>query len=242
MGRPEKIRRLLCTGLALGLAGILPGGAQAASLPGTQPGKTAVGVQTVDMNPENLSFTVPLYLTVAAVSDNGGNPTVVVPDGYLLHNTTGSAPDGKYPGIVVSKVDVQGIKGGTWSLKAAPQTGREIRLSIGGLVLPDVDAGNESLVSVATDTTNNSFYDMGTGKYLPIPGGPDAQALVLPLAGSLWSGFVPGEERAAAQFRIKYTVSLLDNQGKPVGISYEGPSQEDAHQPGQPPSSGAAKQ
>lgn len=241
MGESEKTKRLLCAGLVLVLAGMLPGGAQAAPLPGTQPGKTAVGVQTVDINPENLSFTVPLYLTVAAASDDAGAPRVVVPDGYLLRNTTGSTSEGLYPGIVVSKVDVQGVRGGTWSLKAAPQTDREIQLSIGGLVLPDVNAGDESQVSVATAATNNSFYDLGNKKYLPIPGGPDAEALVLPLAGSLWSGFTPSEVRAAAQFRIKYTVSLLDNEGNPVGISYEGPSLEDVQQSGPPPSNGAGQ-
>lgn len=238
MGKPEKARRLLGAGLALGLAGIFSGGALGASFPGAEPGKTAVGVQTVDMDPGNLSFTVPLYLTVAAVSDAGGIPRVVVPDGYLLRNTTGSTPEGNYPGIVVTKMDVQGVAGGTWSLKADPSAGKEIRLSIGGLVLPDLNGGNGTTKSVETNVADNIFYDAGTGKYRPIPGGPGAEALNLPIAGSLWPGFVPGEERAAAQFRIQYTVSLLDGQGAPVGISYEGPAKEDAAQPGLPPSSG----
>lgn len=238
MGRLKKTSRLLCAGLALGLAGVLPGGALAASFPGVQPGKTAVGVQTVDVNPENLSFTVPLYLTVAAVSDSTGTPRVVVPDGYLLRNTTGSAPDGSFPDIVVTKMEVQGVTGGTWSLKAAPGAGKDIRLSIGGLVLPDIKAGNITPIPVETNTTNNSFYDTGTGKYRPIPGGEGT--LTLPIAGSLASGFVPGEKRASAQFRIRYTVSLLDGKGVPVGISYEGPSKQDVAHPGPPPASGGS--
>lgn len=238
MGKPEKARRFLGAGLALGLAGIFSGGALAASFPTAQPGKTAVGVQTADMDPQNLSFTVPLYLTVAAVSDKAGSPGVIVPEGYLLRNTTSSTPDGSYPGIVVTKLDVQGVAGGTWSLKGDPTARKDIRLSVGGLVLPDVNAGKGTPKSVETNAADNSFYDAGTGKYRPIPGGPGAEALVLPVAGSLSPGFVPGEERAAAQFRIRYTVSLLDGQGAPVGISYEGPAKEAAAEPGAGPSPG----
>lgn len=240
MGKPEKIRRLLGAVLALGLAAAVSGGVLAVPPPSSislQPGKTAVGVQTVDMDPENLSFTVPLYLTVAAASDSRGNSSVITPKGYLMRNTTGSTPDGQYPGIVVTKLDVQGVRGGTWSLSASPGSGKEIRLSVGGLVLPDVNAGDKTPVSVETKDSSNSFFDSGSGGYLPIPGGPGADALVLPVEGSLPPGFVPGEEQAAAQFRIKYTVSLLDSQGKPVGISYEGPAREDAVQPSQPSSS-----
>lgn len=246
MGKPENIRRLLGVGLTLGLAAAVSGGALAASSPAPpsvslQPGKTAVGVQTVDLDPDNLSFTVPLYLTVAAASDSAGAPNVIAPDGYLMRNTTGSASGGQYPGIVVSKVDVQGVKGGTWSLSASPASGKEIRLSIGGLVLPDVTAGNTAPVSVETKgSTDNSFYDSAAGQYLPIPGGPGADALVLPIVGSLPPDFVPADERAAAQFKIKYTVSLLDGSGNPVGISYEGPAKEEVVQPGSPPSSGGS--
>lgn len=226
MGKPDRKRRRLCGGLALLLAGALPGGALAASLPTTQPGKTTVGVQTVDMAPSSLSYTVPLYLTVAAAAGLSGNPKVVTPEGYSLKNTTDSAPDGTYPGIVVSKVEVQGIAGGTWSLRSAPATGQEISLSVGGLALPDVDAGNVQFKEAAITANDNSFYDSAAGKFRQILGGPDAKALTLPVEGTLPAAFVPTDVPAAAQFRIKYTVSLLDGEGDPVGISYEGPSKE----------------
>lgn len=227
MGKPDRKRRRLCGGLALLLAGALPGGALAASLPATTPGKTTVGVQTVDMAPSSLSYTVPLYLTVAAAAGLPGSPPkVVTPEGYSLKNTTDSIQDGTYPGIVVSKVEVQGIADGTWSLRSAPASGQEISLSVGGLTLPDVDAGNVQFKEAAITANDNSFYDTATKKFLKIPGGPDAEALVLPVAGTLPDTFVPTDVKAAAQFRIKYTVSLLDSAGDPVGISYDGPSKE----------------
>lgn len=236
MGKPEKKRRLLCGGLALGLAGAIAGGALAAPalaapVP-TQEGKTAVGVQTVDVAPTSLSYTVPLYLTVAAAADMSGGSRLVVPEGYSLRNTTGSAPDGSYPDIVVTDVEVRGIPGGTWSLRAQPASGKELSLSVGDLVLPDVNAGNTKPQQADLKGSSNSFYDSVNGAYRQIPGGPESAAVPLPIDGALAPGFTPGDAKAAAQFRIKYTVSLLDRNGNPVGISYEGPSKEEMANPG----------
>lgn len=240
MGKPELIRRLLCGGLALGLAGAIAGRALAAPalaapVP-TQKGKTTVGVQTADMAPTSLSYTVPLYLTVAAAAGLDGGPRVVTPEGYSLKNTTGSVPDGSYPDIVVTNVEVRGIAGGKWSLRAAPASDKQIRLSVGGLVLPEVNAGSTKAVNAAIQSGNNCFYNATDKKFLPIPGGPGGKALSLPIEGALPSVFIPTDEGAAAQFRIKYTVSLLDGAKNPIGISYDGPSKEEIDNP-QTPSS-----
>lgn len=243
MGKPKKIRRLLFMGLTLGLSAALSPGTWAAPLPvpGVQPGKTAVGVRTVNINPASLSVTVPLYLTVAAISDADGNSRIVAPDGYLMRNTTGSAPDGTYPEIAVTAVKVRGVKDGTWSLKNKPQSGKEVRLSVGGLILPEVSAGSGEAVQADITAPDNLFYDSAAKVFRPIPGGPSQEGLILPVTGLLGAGFKAGEERAAAQFRISYTVSLLDEGGQPVGISYDGPSMEDAASPGLPPSTGGSK-
>lgn len=231
MGKPEIKRRLLCGGLVLGLTGILSGGALAAP-PETQPGKTSVGVQTADLAPESLSYTVPLYLTVAAAKSAAGEPTVVVPMNYSMKNTTGSTFEGRYPGIAVTDVEVQAVESGTWSLRQQPASGKEIMLSIGGLVLPDVNAGNTQMKAADITGSDNSFYDLQNKVFKIFPGGPGAKAQNLPIAGSLPTGFDPAhEEGAAAQFRVKYTVSLLDAGGEPVGVSYDGPSEDQAVAP-----------
>lgn len=224
--------------LGAALAAILLTGATGASappgFPGPEPGKTMVGVQTADLDPASLSFTVPLYLTVAATEDSTGSPRVIVPDGYLLRNTTGSVPDGTYPEIAVSGLQVHSVPGGSWSLAADPAADKEISLTIGGLPLPDLARGG---ASVAADLTaaESEFYDPTAGTLKPILGGPAAPGKNLPVAGALWDGFTPGEEQAAAQFRITYTVSLLDEGGQPVGVHYEGPTLEDAVNPSPSP-------
>lgn len=233
MRKLKKIRRFLCVGLTLGLTGALSAGTRAEPLsaPGSPPGKTTVGVRTVNISPASLSVTVPLYLTVAAITDDDGSSRIVVPDGYLMRNTTGSDPYGNYPEIAVTAVKVQGVKGGTWSLKNNPGSGKEIGLSLGGLNLPEVPAGSGKAVPADITAPGNSFYDSGKKAFRPIPGGPSQEGLLLPVIGRLGAGFTAGEEKAAAQFRISYTVSLLDKYGQPVGVSYTGPSLEDAVSP-----------
>lgn len=226
----KRIRPLLCLGMAAALAGALAAGALAAAVPpfpGAKPGETTVGVQTVDIDPARLSFTVPLYLTVAATQDADGVPQVIAPDGYLLRNTTGSVPDGSYPEIAVSGVRVHSVPGGTWSLAANPEAQKEISLTIGGLPLPALAAGGGP-VDAALTAAESEFYDYEAGTLKPIPGGPAAPGKNLTVVGALSADFTPEEKRAAAQFRITYTVSLLDEGGQPVGVFYEGPTAEDA--------------
>lgn len=227
--------RLLLFGALAAL--LLTGASGAAAPPGfpsPQPGKTVVGVQTADKNPASLSFTVPLYLTVAATEDNAGNPQVIVPDDYVLRNTTGTISGGTYPNIAVTGVDVQGVPGGSWSLTATPAQAKDICLAIGDLVLPDLPVGQHTPVAAEITASDNSFYDLNKGEFHPIYGGPSGMGMNLPVIGALWEGYTATEEQAAAQFRVTYTVSLLDESGLPVGVYYDGPTLDDAATPATP--------
>ena len=230
---------LLLTGATGAAGGSYPPPPPGSGFPETKPkpGQTIVGVQTADKTPENLSISVPLYLTVAATRDSNNTPQVVAPDGYVLRNTTQSVSDGSIPDIAVTGVEVQSVPDGTWSLTTQTPTGNEqIKLTIGGLTLPEVAAGTPNPVPADMLAATSSFYDKESGKFMPIRGGEPARGMNLPIEGELPSDYQPTEERAAAQFRIKYTVSMLDASGKPIGVYYEGPGKDDALNPEPSPS------
>lgn len=238
MNLKKSLRRLLaalaaCSALTAG--GMALGVSPPPGFPPTQPGKTTVGVQTADLPPDNLSFTVPLYLTVAAIPSPGGGQ-IIAPDGYALRNTTAKLPNGSYPDIAVTGLEVSGVAGGTWSLSATPTQAKEVSLTIGGVTLPEVSAASQTPAAADLTAGDNSFYDpAGKGSFRSVPGGPDAEALPLPVSGVLSSAFSADPARAAAQFRVTYTVSLLDGAGMPVGAYYGGPTGAEAAAPAPTP-------
>lgn len=222
-------REKACLGMLLSaalLAGGMSGQAQAAIGGGdlafpenTQPGQTAVGVQVTGANLDVLSYEVPLYVTLAVVED-GGQTKVICPDAdaYYIENTSPNRPDGQETAMAVTEVTLSSVTGGTWSLVETPGGAGEISLSVGGLTLPELAAGAGTSSTLETAKAGESaFYT--DGAYVQLMG--DQRRLPLPITGQAVA--MGTESKPAAQFRLSYTVSLLDTNGAPIGVFTDSP-------------------
>lgn len=214
--------------LAAALLGCLSGTARAAIGGGdlafpenNQPGQTAVGVQVTGANVDVLSYEVPLYVTLAVV-DNGGQTEVICPDAdaYYIENTSPTRPDGQETAVAVTEVTVSSVPGGTWDLvTGTPDAAGEVALTIGDLALPAVEAGTgtSSTVEIAQSADSAFYADQA---YVKLTG--NNRQLSLPITGEAVG--LGEESKPAAQFKLRYTVSLLDADGDPIGVFVENPT------------------
>lgn len=172
---------------------------------------TTFGIMEAAQDPTNVQFEVPLYVTMAVVS---GEANVRTPQGY---NITNRAAAGGYS-IGVTSMSIESI--GTWTTvatAAAVDSATKIFLSIGGATMPATAVGTgRELVTLAGD--------FGTAA-APTPIAPQA-SLSTAVNGMAITGTVQAatrtDKRAAAQFRIRYTVAALNGAGAPLGAVYVG--------------------
>lgn len=221
-------REKACLGMLLTAAlmvGGLSGKAQAAIGGGdlafpenNKPGQTAVGVQVTGANLDVLSYEVPLYVTLAVV-DDGGQTKVICPDAdaYYIENTSPNRPDGQETAVAVTEVTLSSVPGGTWSLVNTPTKAGEISLSVGGLTLPELAAGAGTSSTLETAKAGESAFYTADGAYVQLTG--DQRQLTLPITGQAVA--MAAENKPAAQFQLRYTVSLLDADGDPIGVFTE---------------------
>ena len=183
---------------------------------------TTIGIMESTTNVGQASFEVPLYVTTAAISNQ---TALVCPEGYDITNTAGTN-GGRAIGVV--RVSVEKL--GTWNLVSATPSGQyDVKMTIGDLTLPAVSAQNEvKTVNIATEGQNSVFYDNGKSKLQAIPSG---KSLSVAAGGTDGKGLhITGEvksvtrtnQKAAAQFRIRYVISALDDAGDPIGSTYVG--------------------
>ncbi|MGO5116315.1 hypothetical protein ACTQ33_15115 [Candidatus Avoscillospira sp. LCP25S3_F1] len=223
-------RRSACLGILLpavlmsclsGIAHAAVGGGDLAFPENTQPGQTAVGVQVTGANVDVLSYEVPLYVTLAVV-DHGGQTEVICPDAdaYYIENTSPTRPDGQETAVAVTEVTVSTVPGGTWDLvEGTPDAAGELALTIGGLALPAVEAGTGTSFTVEIAQSADSVFYADTA-YVELTG--SNRQLSLPIAGEAVA--LDAESKPAAQFKLRYTVSLLDADGDPIGVFVENPT------------------
>lgn len=178
---------------------------------------TEVTLGVADDTEKTVSFSVPLYYTMAVVGSRAGKDAQVLlapeEDYYICNNSTQTR-------VAVTGLQISSIAGADWTLVSsvddASTTKKEMKLTIGGIELPSVVAGNEQKQEVSITTGSNTFYD-GT-KYLAI-GWKDGvyqadHKTMVPVTAVISKAYlVPADKAAKAQFRICYTLSPVDASG-----------------------------
>lgn len=182
-------------------------------------GHTIIGILEATELPEQVSFEVPLYVVVAAVP---GSDKVMAPAAGRYHIANGK---GSKSNIGVIRMSIERVKGATWkTVEDTPKDAKEIRLSIGDYVIPalsgELEQKNVEIYNAQKDTKftkqekiNNQIV------YQQIA--PN-EKIDLDIAGIITNEKTRVSKAAAAQFRVKYVVSVLDEKKLPIGNVYVG--------------------
>lgn len=199
---------------------------------------TTIGIMEATTEVGQASFEVPLYVTTAAISEK---EALMCPQGYDIKNTS-KGNDAHNIGVL--SVSVERI--GTWdTVKTAPTSNTEVKLTIGDLVLPAVNGTTKKqTVDIINDAEAHAsvFYGKTQGKDTKVTaieknktlseaaGGPavtEATYKGLDITGTV-KNVVRTNNKAAAQFRVTYVVSALDDNGDPIGNTYVGDNKDAA--------------
>lgn len=183
-------------------------------------GKTEVNLGVTEVTDSSVSYEVPLYCTLAVV-DRGDKKEVLTPTNYYIKDTNKN----KGKKLAVTGLAVSTVQYGKWNLKTKDEienqnaTDKLINLSVGGVDLKEVDLNSEKkLTTLDLQANNNSFYS--NNKYQTI-----GEKLSIPITGKVSPNYqITSSQPTTAQFRLYYTVSVLDDLGNVKGTwSYEGP-------------------
>lgn len=193
-------------------------GSAGTTTPGTRPGPneitanadTTISILTTASTQPNISYTVPLYVTMAVIN---GKEDVAVPDNYIITNTT--PKDGEtQPAIGVTNMSFEKLAGSTFNtVESATTVGtnaNSIYLKIGEESMPALSAAGIS----SFKPTGSVFVTENKPTRLL---GPTKLNIVGKVANTTRT-----DEATAAQFRLKYTVSLLTAGGQALGAVYAG--------------------
>lgn len=183
-------------------------------------GKTEVNLGVTEVTDSSVSYEVPLYCTLAVV-DRGDKREVLTPTNYYIKDT-GKIKEKQ---LAVTGLAVSSVQYGTWNLKTKDEIenpnamGRLINLSVGGVELKEVDLQNKKkLTTLDLQANENSFYK--NNRYRTI-----GDKLSIPIEANVSKNYqIRSSQPTTAQFRLYYTVSVLDKLGNVKGTwSYEGP-------------------
>lgn len=190
-------------------------------------GHTTFSIIEALQNPNNVSFEVPLYVTMA-VTD--GETSLTVPTNYSITNTSAKL---KTEGgvneldaedafdIAVVKMDFSKLDGSDTSyntVEAAASSNKDMVLTIGGVTMPALDAVGTASADIKA---SGSLLHNGTS-YTKIPANGSTE-LALPITATLGANAAVTENKGAvAQFKVTYTVSALDSAGNLMGSVYAG--------------------
>ncbi|EHF04283.1 hypothetical protein HMPREF1020_03768 [Clostridium sp. 7_3_54FAA] len=197
----------------LSAASVTPAVANTVTNNATGDEHTTIGIMEMGRSPVNVKFEVPLYVTMAAKS---GDPKMVTPDGYDISNA--AAPGADSYDIGVTSMKIQAL--GDWTIvdTGTPlQSSTEMKFSIGGCDIPAVvKAAGVKEVPLSGDFVNGDKPKaIAPGNSLS--GKPEGLAL---------KGEIKAQDRtdkkAAAQFKITYTVAALSGTGEALGSVYVG--------------------
>ena len=191
---------------------------------------TTIGIMESATTVGQASFEVPLYVTTAAIANQ---TNLMCPEGYDIKNTS-IDPDAHDIGVLT--VSVESV--GTWSTtQGTPGTDKEVKLTIGDLVLPVVTPTSKTAtVDIRTQGKKTVFYGKTKGKTDKVTAIKKGETLAqaangiapgtdgykgLDITGEVQAAS-RGNTKAAAQFKVTYVVSALDDNGDPIGNTYVG--------------------
>ena len=195
----KKNTRIMAAMMAALLTAAMPMTAAAETINGSD-GGTTFGIIQTTTTPANVSYELPLYVTMAVVSNQG--EAVMPTSGYKIKNL---AAAGGY-GIKVTNMTVEKLAGSTFDLVASGNlvAATDIYLKVGGAELPVLNTAAQP-----TDVTLTGS-DLETATIAPQAEFPS------PLEGKVLSTVRTAAD-AAAQFKIVYTVSAVDTDGTVLG-------------------------
>ncbi len=205
-------------------------------------GKTKVNLGVTEVKNSTVSYEVPLYCTLAIVEEKGKN-TVFTPSNYDIKNTA----ENKEKKLAVTGLAVSSVKGGQWKLGTEEEINKLTQAGSGekimSLVVGEVDlkkfgtVGNlvklgelgnsDKLTIVDLTAKNNAFckYDKTNETFVYSVIGKDLTNISL--SGNVSQSYKVTTKRATAQFRLYYTVSVLNDNGNVIGgWSYKGPDKD----------------
>lgn len=170
---------------------------------------TTISIFSTSSSQANMSYTIPLYVTMAVANMD---TDVKVPTNYDIVNTTAVDDKGKQPSIGVTQMSFEKLStSGYNTVVGAPATANDIQLTIGGETMP------------ALSTQGAADPWAPKGAVLVENGAPKK---IIGTQNLAIKGTVTAAARSdlptAAQFRLKYTVSLIDASGHALGAVYAG--------------------
>ena len=181
-------------------------------------GGTTVGVVTYKEGAAagSVSFSVPLYATMAVVGTEGGGGEVYGPasSNYKIVNTNGA--NDNYIGV--STIKIRRTSASAWTITTGtPSGGTAMKLTVGNAEAPALVASNTSFVNFdSTKLAASSFRE--NNKMKVIGGDTDAKKeLGIVLDGTVatnWKSAIAQDTTAAPQWQIEYTLTKCDATGE----------------------------
>lgn len=188
---------------------------------------TTISIITSSLPDFNISYTVPLYVTMAVASQKN---EVKTPDNYDFINTTPENNNASVD-VGVTSMSFELLNGATYHTVATEgavtdtETDKDkIYLTIGQEPMPEIAA--DATQKVKTWVPSGASVFTKTDNSGPEPIHSNAR-VNLPITGKV-AKVTRTDAATAAQFRVKYTVSVLGAGGQTLGGVYAGSNRVEA--------------
>ena len=189
-------------------------------------GKTEVNLGVTEETKASVSYEVPLYCTLAVVDGKDGTKVVTPSEDRYYIKDTGKNQEKKLAvtGLTVSSIgatpgEIKVTGTGTWNLttaagtEAAGSAEKLMQLSVGGVELKSINPGTWDVTTLDLKENENVFYDKTANKYRTI-----TDKINIPIKATVSKQYKVQKATtspiAVAQFRLHYTVSVLDQNGE----------------------------
>lgn len=175
-----------------------------------------------------VSFEVPLYVTMAAVK---GDAELKVPTGYYIKNTNAEAANNP---IGVINIDVKPEGWSIVSERTAPSADKEMQFTLGDVKFKAATAGGDvvNMYNWDNETEKNVFLD-SIASYTDLNSKTHNKVyqitdkLDLNLAGKVQQLSTRKNSNTVAAFKVVYTIAAIDpTTGQPKGATYVGDSKD----------------